>query len=69
MRRSKRTAGSHLGKDVADDLAVVIFGHVRQLRPREAMVEVVLQLVVLGKAQQVAVLHVDQIFRLENGDA
>lgn len=37
----------HLGKDVADYLAFVVFRHMNQLRPGEVMVHVVLQLIAL----------------------
>jgi len=47
----------HLGEDVADDATVVVFGDVEKLRPGEDVVEVVLHLVVLREAEQVASLH------------
>ena len=51
----------HLGEDVADDAAVVVLGDVEELRPREDVVEVVLHLVVLWQAEQVARLHRQQV--------
>lgn len=47
----------HLGEDVADDAAVVVFGDVEELGPGEDVIEVVLHLVVLREAEQVARLH------------
>jgi len=47
----------HLGEDVADDATVVVFGDVEELRPGEDVVEVVLHLVVLREAEEVARLH------------
>ena len=47
----------HLGEDVADDAAVVVFGDVEELRPGEDVIEVVLHLVVLREAEEVARLH------------
>lgn len=41
--------------------------HSSYLRPREAMVEVILHLVVFGQAEQVAVLHVHQVLGLTMG--
>lgn len=51
----------HLGQDVADDAAAVVLGDIEELRPREDVVEVVLHLVVLRQAQQVAGLHRQQV--------
>ena len=59
----------HLGEDVADDAAVVVLGDVEKLRPREDVVEVVLHLVVLGKAHEVAGLHREQIVHRRSPDA
>ena len=57
----------HLGQHVADDPAPLVLCNVGELGPREGVVEVVLHLVVLRQAQQVAVLHVEQVFRLGAG--
>jgi hypothetical protein len=51
----------YLGEDVADDAALAVLGDVRQLGPRERVVQIVLHVVVLRKAVQVAVLYVEQI--------
>ena len=51
----------HLRQHVADDLLLGVLGDVEQLRPREAVVEVVLHLVVLGQAREVAVLHLEEV--------
>ena len=65
-RRNQLNRSSlHLGEDIANDLASIVLGHVRELRPGEGVVEVVLHLVVLRQTQQVAVLHVQQVFRLD----
>lgn len=44
-------------------MAFFILSHIAQLRPGQSMVEIVLHLVVLWEAQQIAVLHVHQITR------
>ncbi len=54
----------HLGQDVADNVAGAVLGDVAELRPREAVVHVVLHLVVLRQAEQIAMLHVHQILGL-----
>ena len=59
----------HLGEDVADDLLLTVLGDVEQLRPREAVVKVVLHLVVLGEAHQVAVLHLPDVLQGGGADA
>lgn len=41
----------HFGENVADDLAVVVFGDVEKLRPGEDVVEIVFHLVILGQAE------------------
>ena len=55
----------HLGEDIADDLGVVVRrlcgargvdGHEAQLRPRERVVQVVLEEVVFGEVLEVGVL-------------
>lgn len=51
----------HLGEDVADDAAVVVLGDVEELRPGEDVIQVVLHLVVLRQAEQVARLHRQQV--------
>lgn len=51
----------HLREHVADDPAAVILRHEQQLRPRQHVVEVVLHLVVLRQAHQVARLHRQQV--------
>jgi hypothetical protein len=37
----------HLSENVTDDTAVVIFGDVKKLRPREDMIKIILHLVIL----------------------
>lgn len=51
----------HLGEHVADDPGAVVLRHEEQLRPRKQVVEVVLHLVVLRQAHQVARLHRQQV--------
>lgn len=51
----------HLGQDIADNLAVVILGDVQELRPWEDVVEVVLHLIILRQAEEIASLHRQQI--------
>lgn len=51
----------HLGEHVADDAAAVVLGDEEELRPRQHVVEVVLHLVVLRQAHQVARLHREQV--------
>lgn len=53
----------HFGQDVPHSLPVLIFSDVRELGPGEAVVEVVFHLVVLWQAEEVAVLHVQQVLR------
>ena len=57
-------ANLHLGEDVAHNSSSLVLSDVRQLWPRERVVEVVFHLVVLWQTQQVAVLHVQQVLRL-----
>lgn len=47
----------HFSQNIADDPAVVIFGDVKKLRPGKNVVEVVLHLVILWEAKEVAGLH------------
>lgn len=47
----------HFRENVSDDLAAVVLRHEEQLRPGKDVVQVVLHLVVLRQAQQVASLH------------
>lgn len=67
----------HLGQDVADDLGVVISrlgrarnvdGHIGQLRPRQRVVQVVLEEVVLGKVLDVGVLDQRDVGGAEDAD-
>jgi len=51
----------HLGEHVAHDAAAVVLGDEEELRPRQHVVEVVLHLVVLRQAHQVARLHRQQV--------
>jgi len=51
----------HLGEHVADDAAAVVLCDEEELRPREHVVEVVLHLVILRQAHQVARLHREQV--------
>ena len=51
----------HLSEHVSDDAAVVIFGDVEELWPREDVVEVVLHLVVLWEAEEIAGLHCKEV--------
>lgn len=57
-------ANLHLGEDVAHNSSSLVLSDVRQLGPREGVVEVVFHLVILRQTQQVAVLHVQQVLRL-----
>lgn len=59
----------HLGQNVADNLAVVVLGDVEELRPRENVVEVVLHLIILGQAEEIARLHRQQIIHRRFPDA
>jgi len=54
----------HLGQDIAHNAALVVLGHVTELRPGKSMIEVVLHLVVLGQAQQIAVLLLKTILNV-----
>jgi hypothetical protein len=40
----------HLSQHVANNSAVVIFGDIKEMRPREDVVEVIFHLVVFGQA-------------------
>lgn len=51
----------HLRQNVADDTAVVVLGDVEKLRPREDVVEIVLHLVILRQAEEVARLHRQEV--------
>jgi hypothetical protein len=51
----------HLGQNISHDLASVVLCHEQKLRPREEMVQVVLHLVVLWEAHQIARLHSQQV--------
>ena len=67
----------HLGQDISYDLGVVIGrlfgprhvdGDIRQLRPRERVVEVVLEEVVLGEVLEVGVLDQWDVGGLKESD-
>ena len=67
----------HLGQDVADNLGVVVGalggprhvdGDIRKLRPRQSVVQVVLEEVVLGKVLDVGVLDQRNIRGAEDAD-
>ncbi|CCF39668.1 hypothetical protein CH063_10438 [Colletotrichum higginsianum] len=67
----------HLGQDVADNLGVVVGGALRardidgdiaELGPREGVVEVVLEEVVLGQVLEVGVLYEGEVGGLEQAD-
>ena len=47
--------------EAPDYLLLCVLGDEEQLRPREDVVEVVLHLVVLGQAREVAVLHLEEV--------
>lgn len=47
----------HLRQNVPDNTAIVVLRYVEKLRPREYVVQVVLHLVVLRQAHQIASLH------------
>ena len=64
----ERERGSHLGQHISHHSPTLILRHVRQLRPREGVVEVVFHLIVLGETEQVTVLHVQQILGLNGED-
>lgn len=51
----------HLREDVTDDTAVVIFGDVKKLRPREDVVKVILHLVILRETEEIASLHREEV--------
>lgn len=59
----------HLGQDVAHDLAAVILGNKEELWPRQDMIQIVLHLVILREAEQVARLHRQQILHRRLTDA
>ncbi|OLN86428.1 hypothetical protein CCHL11_06393 [Colletotrichum chlorophyti] len=67
----------HLGQDIADDLGVVIRGvfgardvdgDIAELGPREGVVEVVLEEVVLWQVLEVGVLYEREVGGLEEAD-
>ena len=47
--------------EAPDYLLLCVLGDEEQLRPREDVVKVVLHLVVLGEAREVAVLHLEEV--------
>ena len=53
--------GLDSGQDVSDDAPVEVLRDPEELRPRQEVVEVVLHLVVLGEAPEVALLHLDEV--------
>lgn len=59
----------HFGQNIADDFSVVILGDVEELRPRQNMVEIVLHLIILREAEQIACLHRQQIVHCRLPDA
>ncbi|KAK2729580.1 hypothetical protein CKAH01_02554 [Colletotrichum kahawae] len=67
----------HLGEHIADDLGVVVGcalgagdvdGDIAELGPREGVVEVVLEEVVLGQVLEVGVLYEGEVGGLEEAD-
>ncbi|CAA7398884.1 unnamed protein product [Spirodela intermedia] len=59
----------HLRENVSDDLAAIVLRDVEKLRPRQDVIEVVLHLVVLRQAHQVAGLHRQQVVHRRLTDA
>jgi hypothetical protein len=57
----------HLGEDVSDDLSILL-GDVEEFGPGEVVVEIVVEVVVLRQAPQVAVLHLVQVADLRATD-
>lgn len=53
---------------IPNDIPLLVFGHVAQLRPGKAVIEEVFHLVVFWQAEEVAVLHVHQVIRLKGQD-
>jgi len=67
----------HLCEDIADDLGWLVgvlgwvaqvHGHVRELWPRERVVEIVLEEVVLGEVRDIGLLHVRNVRGAEESD-
>ena len=51
----------HFRQDVAHNLPILVLSDERELGPGKTMVEIIFHLIVLGKAEEVAVLHVHQV--------
>lgn len=58
----------HFGQDVSHNSSTIVLCYVRELRPGQSVVKIVLHLVVLRQAQQIAVLHVEEILGLKDKD-
>ena len=56
---------NYVMKNIPDDFSFLIFSYITELRPRKTVIEVVFHLIILRQAQQVAVLHIHQIIRLQ----
>ena len=54
----------HFSKNISHDASTLILSHIGELGPAQCMVEIVLHLIILRQAEQVTVLHIEQIFRL-----
>ena len=63
----------HFGQNVSHNSSTFVFCYIRELWPGKSVVKIVLHLVVLRQAQQITVLHVEEILGLrdkdEEGDA
>lgn len=57
----------HFSEDVANDAAFVVLGDLRYAGPRDSVVEVIAELVVLRQAMQVRGLHCDEVINLWGG--
>ena len=57
----------HLGKHISHDTSLLVLSNIGELRPGQGMIKVVLHLVVLRQAEQVTMLHVQQVLRLGRG--
>lgn len=61
---SAKKGSLHLGKHISYDTFLFVLSNIGELRPGQRMIEVVLHLVVFRQAEEITVLHVQQVFRL-----
>ncbi len=61
--RSKKTS-KHFSQDVTNNSSFVVFGNIWQLGPRQAVINIIFHLVVLGETRQITLLHLWQIQNL-----